>query len=355
MTSITTQDYSIHFNDKGYEILNKHLKTSNYSKIFLLVDENTNLDCVPFFLANIDADIAYEIFEIESGEDQKNLDICLGLWEGLSEYGADRKSLLINIGGGVITDLGGFVASTFKRGISYINIPTSLLAMVDASIGGKNGIDLGHLKNQIGVINTGEMVVIDTQFLSTLPENQMRSGLAEMFKHGLIASEDYWSKLKNLSQLALDDLNGLIYESILIKKDIVEQDPNENNKRKTLNFGHTLGHAIESYFLNNSDKPEILHGEAVAIGMILASYISTKTVGLSEVKNKDIKSTLLKTFDKVIFEKSDYAPIIDLLKHDKKNEHGNINFVLLKNIGECEINCKVDNELILEAFNFYAI
>jgi len=355
MTSITTQGYSIHFNDKGYKALNEHLKTSNYSKIFLLADENTNVDCVPFFLANIDVDIAYEVFEIESGEDQKNLDICLGLWEALSEYGADRKSLLINIGGGVITDLGGFVASTFKRGISFINVPTSLLAMVDASIGGKNGIDLGHLKNQIGVINTGEMVVIDTEFLSTLAENQMRSGLAEMFKHGLITSENYWNKLKDLSQLSLEDLNTIIYESIIIKKDIVEQDPNEVNQRKTLNFGHTLGHAIESYFLNNADKPEILHGEAVVVGMILASYISTKTTGLSEVSNQDIKSTLLNTFDKVVFDISDYAPIIDLLKYDKKNEHGNINFVLLKSIGECQVNCKVDNELIIEAFNFYAI
>jgi 3-dehydroquinate synthase len=355
MTSITTQDYSIHFNDNAYKALNEHLKKSNYSKIFLLVDENTNADCVPFFLGNIDADIAYEIFEIESGEDQKNLDICLGLWEALSEYGADRKSLLINIGGGVITDLGGFVASTFKRGISFINVPTSLLAMVDAAIGGKNGIDLGHIKNQIGVINTGEMVVIDTEFLSTLPENQMRSGLAEMFKHGLISSEGYWNKLKNLANLSLDDLNTLIYESIIIKTDIVAQDPNEVSQRKTLNFGHTLGHAIESYFLNNADKPEILHGEAVAVGMILASYISTKIAGLSEVSNQEIKSTLLNTFDKVIFETSDYAPIINLLKFDKKNEHGNINFVLLKNIGECQINCKVDNDLIIEAFNFYAI
>ena len=355
MTSITTQDYSIHFNEKGYKILNEHLKKSNYSKIFLLADENTNIDCVPFFLANIDAEIKYEIFEIESGEDQKNLDICLGLWEALSEYGADRKSLFINIGGGVITDLGGFIASTFKRGISFINVPTTLLAMVDAAIGGKNGIDLGHIKNQIGVINTGEMVLIDTQFLTTLPENQMRSGLAEMFKHGLISSEDYWNKLKDVTKLSFEDFNTLIYESVIIKKDIVEQDPNEENQRKTLNFGHTLGHAIESYFLNNVDKPDILHGEAVAIGMILACYISTKKTGLSEATNQEIKSTLLNTFDKVIFDISDYALIIELLKYDKKNEHGNINFVLLKNIGECQINCKVDNELIKEAFNFYAI
>ncbi|MFD2823607.1 3-dehydroquinate synthase [Lacinutrix iliipiscaria] len=354
MTSITTQDYSIHFNSEGYKALNAHLKATHYSKIFLLADENTNIDCVPLFLANIDADITYDILEIESGEDQKNIEISLGLWEALSEYGADRKSLLINIGGGVITDLGGFIASTFKRGINFINVPTTLLAMVDASIGGKTGIDLDHLKNQIGVVNTGEMVLIDTQFLGTLPENQMRSGLAEMLKHGLISSKAYWNKFKDLSNLTVEDLDLLIYESVLIKKNIVEQDPNEENLRKTLNFGHTLGHAIESYFLSHPDKKELLHGEAIAVGMILACYLSTQVTGLSEATNEDIKTTLLNTFDKVTFETSDYAPIIELLKYDKKNEHGNINFVLLKDIGKPQINCIVDNDLIIEAFKFYA-
>ena len=191
------------------------------------VDTNTNIDCVPFFLANIDTEIAYDILEIDPGEESKNLDICLGLWETLSEYGADRKSLIINIGGGVVTDLGGFVASTFKRGIDFINIPTSLLAMVDASIGGKTGIDLGALKNQIGVINTPEIIVVDTSFLETLPQLEMRSGLAEMLKHGLIYDEKYWNQLQDLSQSTIEDLDDLIYESIIIKKTIVEQDPTE--------------------------------------------------------------------------------------------------------------------------------
>jgi len=354
MTPITTQDYSIYFNKNAYTALNEHLKSSNYSKIFFLVDENTNVDCMPFVLANIDAEISYDILEMESGEENKNLDICLGLWEALSEYGADRKSLMINVGGGVITDLGGFVASTFKRGISFINIPTSLLAMVDASIGGKTGIDLGHLKNQIGVINTSEMVLIDTAFLATLPENQMRSGLAEMLKHGLISNPEYWNKFLDLSKQTTKDLDTLIYESILIKKDIVAQDPHEENVRKTLNYGHTLGHAIESYFLSNADKEPLLHGEAIAVGMILASYISTKLVGLDQTTNQEIKATITDIFGKVIFNEKDYAPIIELLIYDKKNEHGNINFVLLEAIGKPKINCKVSNELILEAFNFYA-
>ncbi|OIQ23913.1 3-dehydroquinate synthase [Lacinutrix sp. MedPE-SW] len=353
MTPITTQDYTIFFNDEGYTALNNHLKEANYSKVYILADTNTNIDCVPFFLAKINADIAYDILEIEPGEEQKNLDICLGLWEALSEYGADRKSVIINIGGGVVTDLGGFVASTFKRGIDFINIPTSLLAMVDASIGGKTGIDLGHLKNQIGVINTPQLIVVDTSFLNTLPQLEMRSGLAEMLKHGLIHDESYWNKLQDLSQSTIEDLDSLIYESIIIKKDIVEQDPEEHGLRKTLNYGHTLGHAIESYFMNTDDKKRLLHGEAIAVGIILANYLSTIYCDFSKDLNNNIKTILKAVYGHVTFNETDYAPIIDLLKYDKKNEHGNVNFVLLEAIGKPKINCIVEEKHILEAFNFY--
>lgn len=199
MNSISTQDYTIYLNENCYKPLNLVIKESNYSKIFLLVDENTHQFCLPSFLTKIETKISIEILEIEAGEIHKNIDTCVGLWNTLSELNADRKSLLINLGGGVITDMGGFVASTFKRGIDFINVPTTLLAMVDASIGGKTGIDLGHLKNQVGVINTSKMVLVDTSFLETLPQLEMRSGLAEMLKHGLIRNELYWNKLKNLS------------------------------------------------------------------------------------------------------------------------------------------------------------
>jgi 3-dehydroquinate synthase len=353
MESITTQDYTIHFNTKGYKEVNQHLKTSNYSKVFILCDTNTNIDCVPFFLANIDIEIAYDILEIDPGEESKNLDICLGLWETLSEYGADRKSVIINIGGGVVTDLGGFVASTFKRGIDFINIPTSLLAMVDASIGGKTGIDLGSLKNQIGVINTPELIIVDTSFLSTLPQLEMRSGLAEMLKHGLIYDEKYWDKIQDLSKSTIEDLDELIYESIIIKKTIVEQDPKEQGVRKTLNYGHTLGHAIESYFMDNENKERLLHGEAIAIGIVLANYLSVKYCGFSEEKSIAIKRVIKAIYGHVEFNNADYASIIELLKYDKKNEHGNINFVLLEAIGKPKIDCVVENEAILEAFQFY--
>ncbi|WP_299381510.1 3-dehydroquinate synthase [uncultured Lacinutrix sp.] len=353
MTSITTQDYTIHFNSNGYKALNQHLSDSNYSKVFILCDTNTNIDCVPFFLANIDTEIAYDILEIDPGEESKNLDICLGLWETLSEYGADRKSVIINIGGGVVTDLGGFVASTFKRGIDFINIPTSLLAMVDASIGGKTGIDLGTLKNQIGVINTPELIIVDTSFLETLPQLEMRSGLAEMLKHGLIYDEKYWNQLQDLSQSTIEDLDDLIYESIIIKKTIVEEDPTEQGLRKTLNYGHTLGHAIESYYMDNDNKERLLHGEAIAIGIILANHLSVKYCGFPEEKSNTIKSVIKAVYGNIDINEADYSPIIDLLKYDKKNEHGNINFVLLEAIGKPKTDCIVENEDILEAFKFY--
>lgn len=355
MKPITTQDYTIYFNNEGYKQVNEHLKTINYSKVFILCDTNTNIDCVPFFLANIDADIAYDILEIDPGEESKNLDICLGLWEALSEYGADRKSAIINIGGGVVTDLGGFVASTFKRGIDFINIPTSLLAIVDASIGGKTGIDLGHLKNQIGVINTPELIVVDTAFLATLPQLEMRSGLAEMLKHGLIFDESYWNKIQDLSQSTIEDLDELIYESIIIKKNIVAQDPTEQGLRKTLNYGHTLGHAIESYFMENDNKERLLHGEAVAIGIILANFLSVKYCGFSEEKNTAIKGTIKAIYGHVDILETDYSSIMELLKYDKKNENGNVNFVLLKAIGKPKIDCIVSNEAIIEAFEFYKL
>ena len=353
MDSIKANNSIVHFNEKCYNSINEHIEKNNFSKIFILVDENTHEHCLSKFLENLETDKVIEIIEIESGEINKTIDTCLGVWNTLSELDADRKSLMINIGGGVITDLGGFVACTFKRGIAYINVPTSLLSMVDASVGGKTGVDLGHLKNQIGVISNPDLVLIDTKFLDTLPKDQMRSGLAEMLKHGLITGEGYWNKFQDLSKLNLDDLDELIHESVIIKRDVVEEDPFESGLRKTLNFGHTLGHAIESYFLSNPNKTTLLHGEAIIIGMILASYISTELVGFPKETTASIKNLFLSYYDKVDIKKSDYPAIIELLKYDKKNHHGNINFVLLESIGKCKINCLVDNEVIIDAFEFY--
>ncbi|MFD0836276.1 3-dehydroquinate synthase [Mariniflexile aquimaris] len=354
MNSIEANNCTIHFNENCYTALNQHLKSRNFSKVFILVDENTHQLCLPRFLEQLETSAAIEIIEIESGEINKNIDTCVGVWNTLSELNADRKSLLINIGGGVITDLGGFVACTFKRGIAYVNVPTTLLSMVDASVGGKTGVDLGHLKNQIGVISNPDMVLIDTQFLSTLAQNQMRSGLAEMLKHGLISDLKYWNKFQDLSKLSLDDLDALIYESVLIKKNVVDIDPFEDGLRKTLNFGHTLGHAIESYFLSHPDKKTLLHGEAIVIGMILACYISTVLTGFPKETTQNIKQLFIDYYGKETIDEADYQPIMDLLKYDKKNNHGNINFVLLEAIGTPKIDCLVDDAIILDAFEFYA-
>ena len=351
MTSITTKNAVVHFNDQVYTELNAYIKTSNPSKIFILVDTNTHEYCLPQFLSKLEnGEIVVEVMEMPEGEDHKTIDICTGVWEALSEYHADRKSLLINLGGGVVTDLGGFVASTYMRGIEYINVPTSLLAMVDASVGGKTGVDLGTLKNQVGVISEGRMVLVDTSYLDTLPQNHMVSGYAEMLKHGLIADRLYWDRLVNLQDLDISDLDQLIYDSVVIKNKVVTEDPTEQGLRKILNFGHTLGHAIESYFLGNADKTPLLHGEAIAIGMLLEAYISVKSVGLPLEDYEVIKTGILNTFSKVDITEADQKIIIDLLMHDKKNSHGKVKFVLLEAIGQPKINCEVSNDLILEAF-----
>lgn len=354
MNSITTQKAKIYFNSQVYKELSTYIKVSKPSKIFILVDTNTHDYCLPKFLERLESgDVGIEIMEIPIGEEHKSIDICMGVWEALSEYNADRKSLLINLGGGVVTDLGGFVASTYMRGISYINMPTSLLAMVDASVGGKTGVDLGVLKNQIGLVNEGEIIGIDTSFLNTLPQNEMVSGFAEMLKHGLIYDKAYWNTLTHLEDLDISDLDRLIYDSIVIKNQVVISDPKEQGLRKILNFGHTLGHAIESYFLDHTNKTPLLHGEAIAIGMVLETYLSTKNCGLSVEELEIITNGIRKTFSKVEIHKNDQDHIIELLKYDKKNSHGIVKFVLLETIGKPKIDCVVNNDLILEAFDYY--
>ena len=353
MTPIQSNNYTIYFNDASFVYLENLLKTETYSKIFVLVDENTNEHCLPYFLSNLPTEIEIEIIEIEPGEENKNIYTCIDLWHTLIELDADRKSIMINLGGGVITDIGGFVASTYKRGIDFVNVPTTLLAMVDASVGGKTGVDLGSLKNQIGVINEPKSVIVISKFLETLPTNQMRSGLAEMLKHGLIYDKTYWDKLKNLNALNTNDLDILIKQSIEIKNKIVSQDLKENGIRKALNFGHTLGHAIESYCLESEDKNQLLHGEAIAIGMILESHISYQSNFISKEDFAEIKYIITDVFEKIAFNDSDIQKILDLLIFDKKNEFGNIQFTLLNKIGESKINQTVDKSLILLAFEDY--
>ena len=353
MTSILSNNYYVNFVTEAYEKLNLYISEKNPSTIFILVDENTNEYCLPILLERFETNSTIEIIEIESGEENKNLDTCTGVWNALTELGADRKSLLINLGGGVVTDLGGFVASCFKRGIRFINIPTTLLSMVDGSVGGKTGVDLGVLKNQIGLFSDPEMVLIDPLFLQTISKRELHSGLAEIIKYGLTYDIKLWNTIKSFKSLSISNITDLIYRSIEIKNEVVIKDPKETGLRKVLNYGHTLGHAVESYFLESELKEKLTHGEAIIVGMITEAYLSEKLLGFPSQEVYAIKNHLLTIYPKIIINESDYKGIIELLIHDKKNVGGQVNFVLLSNYEKFEFDCKVEKSLLIEALDFY--
>ena len=350
MKEIKSKNYSIYFNNNRYNKLFDFIKSENYSKIFIHLDSNTKNLCLDVFLNQIDK-IVYQTLVSKAGEQHKNIKSCLSLWNSLSKLKADRKSLIINLGGGVVCDMGGFIASTFKRGVDYINIPTTLLSMVDASVGSKTGIDLGVLKNQIGTFYDPKMVIIDTLYLETLCDKELLSGYAEIFKHSIISNTNTFNLLIS-NDLNFKNIN-IIKESIEIKNNIVLIDKKETKERKALNYGHTLGHAIESYFLKS--EKQLLHGEAISIGIVLASFISVKKAGLSKDILEKIKNHVLKIFKKISFLENDVQEIIKLLVHDKKNSHERINFVLIEDIGIPVFNIEVNNDLIIEAFKYYSI
>jgi 3-dehydroquinate synthase len=353
MQPILSNNYFVNFIEDAYRKLNIYISENRPSAIFILVDENTNNDCLPILLEALETEAEIEIIEIKSGEENKNLDTCSGVWHALTELGADRKSLMINLGGGVITDLGGFVASAFKRGIAFINIPTTLLSMVDASVGGKTGVDLGVLKNQIGLFSDPEMVLIDPRYLETISERELRSGLAEIIKYGITYDIKLWNEICNFEEFNINNISKLIHRSIEIKNEVVTKDPKEKGLRKVLNFGHTLGHAIESYFLESEDKEKLTHGEAIAIGMIMEAYISRRLLNFPSEHEKAIKETILGIYEKVAIDKADYEGIISLLIHDKKNVGGQVNFVLITDFEQFKLDCKVEKVLLIEALNYY--
>jgi 3-dehydroquinate synthase len=320
-------DYSIWI---GENSLSK-LDISTYSKVAILVDENTKRDCL-FKLPQIENAL---IIEIKSGEEYKNISTCNFIWEQLTINNFDRNALLINLGGGVIGDMGGFCATTYKRGLEFIHIPTTLLAMVDASVGGKLGIDFKGFKNQIGLFNNPKAVLISSEFLETLAESELKSGFAEVVKHALISDNSLWLKLKNTPFTDLD-WEDIIDTSVQIKNKIVLADPFEKGERKKLNFGHTFGHAIESYYLEK--RTPISHGEAVFMGMILETKISD----LSETDKNEIKNYVLSNFALPYTPKK--SSLHKFLINDKKNQDGKINFTLLNGIG----NCSLDNLFSLD-------
>jgi 3-dehydroquinate synthase len=350
--NIKSNNSEIFIGDGVFNVLKEYLRPYQDNKIFILVDENTLQHCVSELITNVESLQNAEIIEIDGGEENKALNICYQIWKTLSDYNADRQSLLINLGGGVITDMGGFIASTFKRGIDFINLPTTLLAQIDASIGGKVGVDFEGLKNMVGVFNEAKGVFVYPNFIKTLEKRQMLSGYAEALKHALIKDATYWVELKKGMLSNADKWSNLIASSIHIKNDIVLIDPKEKKERKLLNFGHTIGHAIEAYSLNN-DEVFLLHGEAIAIGIICETYISNKTLGLPDNELKDISSTILNLFPKYQIMESAFHQLIELMKNDKKNNNAVINFTLLTEIGKAQVNKEVEIELILDALNYY--
>ena len=359
MNPIKKDKFSILFNQDGYLELTDYIKNNNFNKILILTDDNTKKNCLEIFITSITSRndevsnmIKSRLFyhSVKPGENSKNIDTSIQIWKFLIEIRFKRSDLIINLGGGMITDLGGFIASTFMRGIKFVNVPTTLLAMVDASIGGKTGIDFKEIKNIIGVFEFAKIILVDYRFLCTLNKRQKTAGYAEMIKHSLISKKSEFDLIKKLD--SIDDIpHQLIYQSIITKVNVIENDPLEYNTRKFLNYGHTLGHAIESHLLN-TDR-ELLHGEAISIGIILETYLSFLKTGFDYQLVCDIKMYINKHFGITKFSDLDISKIISLLKHDKKNTDDKPMFVLLENIGKPIINQAVTEIEIEDAFKFY--
>lgn len=342
-------DYPIHIGQDALEVLSQQF--SDATQILVLVDEHTRAFCYPHLAPYLPE---HHVVEILSGEIQKHLETCINVWQAMTDHAFDRKGLVLNLGGGVIGDLGGFVASTYKRGVKFIQIPTTLLSQVDASVGGKLGVDFQGYKNHIGLFNEPQGVYIYPPFLKTLPEQELRSGFAEVIKHHLIADGANWPKLKplnNIEVLVQQDFEALIAHSVEIKKQIVLEDPYERGARKALNFGHTLGHAIESSFLN-TDQP-LLHGEAIAIGMICEAYLSVQRGLLSKEALKEIEDLILPLYGHVAISQTLFETISNWAKNDKKNANRKILCTFLEGIGQFKINQEINAEDIASALNYY--
>lgn len=349
---ILTNDYSIYLGKDALTELKAFLSINTFSKCFVLVDENTKAHCLPIVIEHAPMLKDAHIIEITSGEENKHLGTCEHVWNEMTSGGGDRSSLLVNIGGGVISDLGGFCAATFKRGMAFVNVATTLLSQVDASIGGKLAVDFHGFKNHIGLFGNPKAIYIDPTMLGTLEERQVRSGYAEVLKHGLICSSQYWNEIKGA------DLNNTIWEMVInhsigIKKSIVEKDPFEHAERKALNFGHTIGHAIETYSIETENVDAFLHGEAIAIGMITEAWLAKQYCQLSDADFEEIQTVILNHYGKFDISAFEVDEVMGIMSHDKKNFNNVFKFSLLNRIGEFAINIECSKEDVLESIEYY--
>lgn len=340
------------FSESILQELIKLTEQYDKDKIFLATENNVNQLWGTDFIKSIEELVENKIV-ISSGEENKKIDSVAEIWDFLSKSGADRKSLLINLGGGMLTDLAGFAASTFKRGIDFMNIPTTLLSQVDASVGGKTGINFNGLKNEIGTFQEPIAVIINTIFLKTIDRKNFLSGFAEMIKHGLIQSPEHLDELKwfDVEDIDYKILQEIIRHSVEIKQYFVNHDPTEKNIRKALNFGHTTGHAFESYAMKQ--KRPVLHGYAVAWGMIAELFLSVKTCGYPMADCTATSNWLYNLYGKFEITEADFDRLYELMLHDKKNESGKINFTLLSGTGQIEINQNCEKQLVFEALDFF--
>lgn len=332
--------------------LEKALAECEHDKVFILTDTTTRKLClqkIVTFPCLSDANV----ITIEPSDTHKDLHSLAHVWTALGSGGATRHSCLINLGGGMVTDLGGFAASTFKRGINFINIPTTLLAMTDASVGGKTGINFNGLKNEIGVFNDSRFVILDTHFLDSLDTQNIRSGYGEMLKHALISDEKMWAEAVNfkLDTPDLTVLQKMVADSVAVKERIVLADPLEHGIRKALNLGHTVGHAFESWAMQQGAP--ILHGYAVAYGLVAELYLSAVKTGFPTEQLRQTVAFIHENYSTLGITCDDYKALYSLMTHDKKNIAGRINFTLLGGIGDIRINQTATKNEIFEALDFF--
>ncbi len=334
------------FTNNIAEAINDALSAMEPRNVFMLTDSNVDKAIEPL-------SEQWQKIIIKPGDVNKNLDSMVEVWTALQQGGATRKSVMVNVGGGVVTDLGGFAASCFKRGIRFINVPTTLLAAVDAAVGGKTGVNFNGLKNEIGVFREAEAVVISTKYFATLPESELKSGYAEMIKHGLISGEKVYNKLLDYHFDVVDgqELLDLVEESVNVKRDIVAQDPFEKGLRRALNLGHTAGHAFETTAMRrNAPVP---HGYAVAWGMVVEAVLSHTEKGFPSAELYRLADYIRQHYGAFHITCDDYAALIDLMRHDKKSEHGELNFTLLHSVGDVETGCVVDAKQVEAALDIY--